>query len=120
MHRDAQEILSGLTGHSIRTLTGRSNTVLRLDEDSVLVAAERSPAGEPVPIQEVQVALDLLRQNSEIIINPQTVGYRSAFVRRRSGDAARCDRLDVRPGDPAVPARATGRRHHGWLCSTDS
>jgi hypothetical protein len=46
----------------------------------VLVATSRSPRGNPVPISDVQAAMETLVANGEITIDVKTVGYRSAFV----------------------------------------
>jgi integrase len=44
----------------LTTLGGRPNRILQVGEDSVIVATERSPGGQPVPILWVQQALDRL------------------------------------------------------------
>jgi hypothetical protein len=54
--------------------------VLRLDGDHVIVATHRSPGGKPVPVQEIQDAIDRLWRDGEIEISVTSVGYRSAFV----------------------------------------
>jgi predicted RNA-binding protein with PUA-like domain len=77
---DARSHLASLVGKRIRTLSGGSNTVLRLEGDDVIVATRRSPQGQPVPIAWVQAALDRLRRDGEVEISVASVGYRSAFV----------------------------------------
>jgi hypothetical protein len=77
---EARRILEGLVGKEIHTLTGRSNTVLALEGDSVRVATTRSPAGQLVPIKWVQDALDRLASDGEVEISVESVGYRSAFI----------------------------------------
>jgi hypothetical protein len=58
---DARELLIGLTGRPIRTVTrSKPNKILRLDGDTVVVATDRSPSGRPVPIAWVQQAIDAL------------------------------------------------------------
>ena len=47
---DARAVLEGLVGKTIRTLTGRPNTVLGVEGDEVRVATTRSPTGTLVPI----------------------------------------------------------------------
>jgi hypothetical protein len=54
--------------------------VLGVTPPDVLVATSRSPAGNPVPIAEVQQALDRPRADGALTISPPEVGYRSAFV----------------------------------------
>jgi hypothetical protein len=77
---DAREHLSKLVGRTIHTLTGRPNRILAIEGDSVIVATQRSPAGTPVPLHSVQDAMDLLREQGELEISVETVGYRSAFI----------------------------------------
>lgn len=77
---DARSHLSSLFGREIKALTGRTNRVLRIDGDHVIVATERSPSGQPVPISWVQNALDMLQRDGEVVIDVETVGYRSAFI----------------------------------------
>jgi hypothetical protein len=77
---DARSHLASLVGRTIQTLSGASNTVLRLEGDAVIVATRRSPQGQPVPIVWVQGALDRLRRDGEVEISVASVGYRSAFV----------------------------------------
>jgi hypothetical protein len=77
---DAREHLASLVGQEIKTLTGRSNRVLGIEGDDVIVATARSPRGKPVPVAWVQNAIDLLERNREVVIDVETVGYRSAFI----------------------------------------
>jgi hypothetical protein len=80
MRLDAREHLLTLVGREIRTVTGRPNTVLSVGATQVVVATSRSPKGNPVPIADVQAAMEMLVANSEITIDVETVGYRSAFI----------------------------------------
>lgn len=77
---DARAYLASLVGQVIPTMTGRPNRVLRLSRDEVVVATDRSPGGQPVPIEWIQTAMDRLEELGEIEINVRSVGYRSAFV----------------------------------------
>jgi hypothetical protein len=77
---DARHVLSGLIGRTIPTLTGKPNTVLRLQGDVVYVATRKSPNGKPVEIEWVQSALDRLIDEGEVEIRVESVGYRSAFM----------------------------------------
>ena len=54
---DMRQHLSGLIGQSIPTATGVLNTVKAIEGDTVIVGTERSPGGEPVPIDGVLEAL---------------------------------------------------------------
>jgi hypothetical protein len=77
---DARRHLEGLVGETIRTLTGRPNVILRIEGGDVIVGTQRSPNGQPVPIQWVQDAMDQLVGKGELAIEVSTVGYRSAFI----------------------------------------
>jgi hypothetical protein len=77
---DARAHLASLVGHEIKTLTGRPNRVLRIEGDDVVVSTTRSPLGKPVPIAWVQGALDLLEREGEVVVDVDTLGYRSAFI----------------------------------------
>jgi hypothetical protein len=77
---DARSLLESLVGQQIRTLTGRPNTVLNLADADVLVSTDRSPDGTPIPIADVQSALDQLLDAGEVEIHPRSLGYRSSFV----------------------------------------
>jgi hypothetical protein len=77
---NAVEVLTALTGRTIHTLTGRPNTVLRIEGDRVVVATNKSPNGQPVPIAWVQSALARLVDEGVVVISVDSVGYRSAFI----------------------------------------
>ena len=77
---DARSLLESLVGQQITTLTGRPNTVLNLADADVLVSTDRSPGGTPVPIADVQTALDQLLETGEVEVHPRSLGYRSSFV----------------------------------------
>ena len=81
MGMDARRHLAGLVGQTIYTLSRRQpNRVLELTGDTVIVATEKSPGGEPVPIAWVQDPLDRLFRDGEIVVSVESVGYRSAFI----------------------------------------
>ncbi|MEW9527381.1 hypothetical protein [Microbispora sp. NPDC049125] len=46
----------------------------------MLVATDRSPSGQQVPIADVEAALETLRTEGRVVINPDKIGYRSAFI----------------------------------------
>lgn len=77
---DARTYLVGLIGKTIQTYTGRPNTILDVQADSVVVGTSRSPTGTPVPIAWVQDAIDRLFADKEVEISVPSLGYRSAFV----------------------------------------
>jgi hypothetical protein len=78
---DARAHLHSLVGQQIWTLSrNQPNRILRLDRDDVIVATASSPNGAPVPIQWVQDAIDLLIAEREVVVDVETLGYRSAFV----------------------------------------
>jgi hypothetical protein len=66
---DAGQVLEGLVGKTIHTLTGRPNTVLGIERDQVRVGTTRMPNGTLVPIEEVQDALDRLASEGEVEIS---------------------------------------------------
>ncbi|GAA2979337.1 hypothetical protein JOD63_002948 [Microbacterium terrae] len=72
--------LRELIGTPIPTVSGtRTNTILSVGTDHVLVATSRTPTGQPVPIAEVVAALEHLKQDGIIDANVESLGYRSAF-----------------------------------------
>jgi hypothetical protein len=77
---DAQALLGSLVGKPISTVTGRVNTVLRLEGGNAIVATSRSPGGHPVPIGWVQSGLERLLETGEIEVSVPSLGYRSAFI----------------------------------------
>jgi hypothetical protein len=77
---NARAHLRGLIGKELRTPTGRPNRILGIEGENVIVAAQRSPEGKPVPLAWVQHAMDQLERDGEIVIDVETVGYRSAFI----------------------------------------
>lgn len=77
---DATQLLVGLVGNTIPTLTGKSNRVIRLSGEFVIVGTGTSPNGQRVRIADVQSAIDRLFAAGELEISKESVGYRSAFV----------------------------------------
>ena len=77
---DATQLLVGLVGKTIPTLTGKSNRVIRLSGAFVIVGTGKSPHGQRVRISDVQSALDRLYAAGELEISKESVGYRSAFI----------------------------------------
>ena len=77
---DVAAYLASRVGETLPTLTGRPNTILAVDERSVLVGTERSPRGRRVPLAWVQAAVDALYAGGELAVDVETVGYRSAFI----------------------------------------
>jgi hypothetical protein len=77
---EARELLGGLVGRTITTVTGRPNTVLEVGSVEVVVATGRSPQGAAVPISSVQDALDRLAVEGMVEVSVDSLGHRSAFV----------------------------------------
>jgi hypothetical protein len=77
---DARELLTALVDRPLVTLAGRANRIIAVHQTEVIVATERSPEGQPVPITDVQHALELLARDGEVIITPEVIRYRSAFI----------------------------------------
>jgi hypothetical protein len=77
---DARSLLASLVGQPLTTLRGRPNRILQVGEVDVIVATERSPDGQPVPIEWVQQALNRLARDGQVVVTPEGVGYRSAFI----------------------------------------
>lgn len=77
---NARSYLASLVGEDVRTLSGRINRVLAIDEENVIVGTDRSPSGKRVSIAWVQSAMDQLERDGELTIDVATVGYRSAFI----------------------------------------
>lgn len=78
---DARKHLTGLLGQTIYTLgQRRPNRILAIDGNDVIVATDKSRAGQPVPIEWVQDALDRLSRDRELLVSVKSVGYRSAFI----------------------------------------
>jgi hypothetical protein len=73
-------LLESLVGQPISTVMGRPNTVLRVEGNSVVVATNRSPTGQPVPIEWVQSGLEQLMETGEIEVSVPSLGHRSSFV----------------------------------------
>ena len=78
--RDAATLLDELVGQPLVTANGHTNRVLRVEPPVVIVATDRSPQGQPVPIADVQRALDLLQRDGSVVIDVPTVGHRSSFI----------------------------------------
>ena len=76
----AGDLVRRLIGVKLHTLSGAENQILSVAQGQAMVGTGKSPEGKPVPISEVQEALDLLINTGSVIINPANVGYRSAFV----------------------------------------
>ena len=77
---DARAVLESLAGRQIFTITGRANTVLRVESNTAVVATGRAPGGQPVPIEWVQAGLDRLLEEGGIEVSVASLGHRSSFV----------------------------------------
>lgn len=77
----ARQHLTTLIGTTLHTLTHhKPNTVLRVDAETAFVATKKSPTGEPVPLHEVQSALDRLTAGEEVEVTVPSLGHRSSFI----------------------------------------
>jgi hypothetical protein len=77
---EAVDLLRELIGIDIRTASGKSNTILHVRGDNVMVRTERSPEGQPVPVSAVQMGLNLLATRGSVRVSPDELGHRSSFV----------------------------------------
>jgi hypothetical protein len=78
--QDAASLLSRLVGTSVTTVTGHRNLVLAMSLRDALVATDRSPQGQPVPISQVQAGLDLMLETGEVEVSVPSLGHRSSFI----------------------------------------
>jgi hypothetical protein len=62
------------------TTSGRVNVILAVTPPNVVVATDRSPDGQPVPIDQVQAGLDRLTEEGEIEVSVPELGHRSSFI----------------------------------------
>jgi hypothetical protein len=76
----ATDLVRRLIGVRLHTLSGADSQVLSVSEGQAIVGTSKSPEGKPVPIDEIQQALDLLIKTGSVIINPENIGYRSAII----------------------------------------
>ncbi len=77
---NAEDLLRSLIGQTLESATGRVNRILGVAAGQAVVQTDRSPSGQPVPVAWVQTALDELHAEGSVTINPESVGYRSAFI----------------------------------------
>lgn len=75
-----REHLSTLVGSGVPTISGAPNRVIDVIGDNVIVGTTRSPNGEPVALADIQAAVDRVFDGEEVRIDPDSVGFRSAFV----------------------------------------
>jgi 5-methylcytosine-specific restriction protein A len=110
---DVRIYLAGLVGQTIPTITGLPNRILEVTDSEVIVATGRAPQGEPVPLADVQSAADRAYGGEEVQINPDSVGYRSAFV---GAALASMPELEVVRNPPRVrlAAGTTVARNPPW------
>lgn len=71
----AKRLAESLVGRTLLTPSrGKENVILAVEGGSVLVGTEESPAGEQVLLSKVQEGLDLLFEDGEVRITPETFG----------------------------------------------
>lgn len=78
--QDAADVLRRLVNVPLSTITGHPNTIVDVMSTDVLVATERSPAGQPVPIRQVQDGLDRVLATREVEVSVPSLGHRSSFI----------------------------------------
>jgi hypothetical protein len=61
-------LIKSYIGLTIPTATGSPNTILRIEDGSVIVGTKKSPAGESEPIEHVQWALQHLVTEGEFTL----------------------------------------------------
>jgi 5-methylcytosine-specific restriction protein A len=99
---DARAYLQSLAGQTIRTVTGRPNTIVAVQADKVLVRTQRNEGkGDRVPIQWIQDAADDLFAKGEIGINVKEVLATLPGAKALSGPARVV--LDGDPGSRRNP-----------------
>lgn len=76
----AADLLRRLVGQPLTTVSGRTNTVIGVRPPRAIVATDRSPKGQPVPIAWIDDALRRLVRDGHVEIHPRTSSYRSAFI----------------------------------------
>ena len=54
--------------------------IIRVTGSTAIVRTERSPQGAPVPLKDLQHAMDLLRRDGAVAITPDVLGHRSSFI----------------------------------------
>ena len=74
--------LKSLIGENVETITGHANRIVRIDDTHVYVVTGRTRAqsGEAIEIAALETAARRLWRDGELLINTDSVGYRSAFV----------------------------------------
>jgi hypothetical protein len=77
---DIRQVITSRVGQELKT-PGRnhSNWVLRIEDDFVIVATEKSMTGEPVPIRSVESALKELVTTGQCTTHRQEGCFRGSF-----------------------------------------
>jgi hypothetical protein len=96
---DARTFLEGLRGRELRTLSrNMPNRVLEVTTEEAIVATERSPKGERVPLSEVQRALDRLFTERELAVTVSELdSHRSSFIGTALATLPQVDVVGERP-----------------------
>jgi hypothetical protein len=80
-HASVEGFLRDLIGVELATVTGRrTNRILAVRSNHVVVATDSSPAGRQVPIADVAMAIAQLRNEGAVIVNTDTLTHRSSFI----------------------------------------
>ena len=103
---DATIVAQSLLGEPLRTIRdARENVILEVIGGRILVSTSRSPAGQPVPVADLQAALDTLGAGEEVVIDPDHIGHRSSFL---GAVLLTLPMVEVTPSSPPVASVAGG------------
>lgn len=73
-------LAAGRVGRTVTTISGRTNAVLAIDGDDVIVGTERTPEGARVPLAMIEAGIRSLTRDGTVTVDVETLGHRSAFV----------------------------------------
>lgn len=78
---DARRLLQSLAGQQIRTIArSQPNRILGVDGDDAIIGTARTPTGQPVPLEEIQDALNRLVGGEAVEVTVESLGHRSSFI----------------------------------------
>jgi len=115
----ARHLALSLRDKTISTpVQNRPNTVQAVRGANVIVATEDSPQGRPVSLSRLQQGLDLLFDEGEVLIEPQTFGgyRRSSFIGAALASLPRTE-VAANPSRVRLAADSPLRDQLGGVCS---
>jgi hypothetical protein len=77
---DAENLLRNLIGKELDSLSGKVNTIRYIVDDRAIVITNDSSQEQPVPIIDIQQAMDRLWQDRKVVCEPKIVGPHSEFI----------------------------------------